>query len=309
MLIELVEIKNFRTIKDTLFKCNNLTAIVGRNGSGKSTILHALNYYYDTNAPVNVEDFFHRNTDEKIVIKVTYTNLSDEEKLEFKLYITENKLIVSKIISFDDGRITQKYYANELQIPEFAIVRKNESKTEIRSAYNKLVNDNSIEGLSETARSADLAEKYMVEFEKLNPKLLMPIEREVQFFGPKNIGGGKLDKYTKYIFIPAVKNVLEETESKKGAITQLLELIVLRKINTRKDIIKFREEYDAKIKEVYSTDNLTEIKELGGVLTETLKQYAPGAELNLQWEEVVPPELSLPKSTASLIEDEYDGDI
>jgi hypothetical protein len=44
------------------------------------------------------------------------------------------------------------------------------------------------------------------------------IEREEQFFGPRNIGGGKLDKFTKYVLVPAVREASDEASGKKGAI-------------------------------------------------------------------------------------------
>jgi AAA15 family ATPase/GTPase len=45
MIIESVQISNFRSIqKETLF-CDELTALVGPNGSGKSTFLRALDLF------------------------------------------------------------------------------------------------------------------------------------------------------------------------------------------------------------------------------------------------------------------------
>lgn len=47
MKIESVRIENFRSFKDETIKLNNYTCFVGVNGSGKSTVLNALNVFLD----------------------------------------------------------------------------------------------------------------------------------------------------------------------------------------------------------------------------------------------------------------------
>ena len=47
----------------------------------------------------------------------------------------------------------------------------------------------------------------MAEFERDHAELLETVEREEQFFGPKEVGGGKLDKFTKFVLVPAVASV------------------------------------------------------------------------------------------------------
>lgn len=99
MLIEAIEVKNFRCLREAKMDCSNLTAIIGRNGAGKSTFLYALDTFYDIGANITAEDFFDRDTESTIEIRVTYSNLREDEKEEFKSYIRDNKLIVTKRIS------------------------------------------------------------------------------------------------------------------------------------------------------------------------------------------------------------------
>jgi predicted ATP-dependent endonuclease of OLD family len=49
MLIKQIRVRNYwtRPIKDQLVRCNSLTALVGRNGSGKSSVQHAIDVFYD----------------------------------------------------------------------------------------------------------------------------------------------------------------------------------------------------------------------------------------------------------------------
>ncbi len=301
--------KNFRSIREACLDCDNLTAIVGRNGAGKSSFLYAIDIFYDIAAPITEEDFFDRDVGSSIEIRITYGDLRDDEKEEFRPYIRDDKLIVTKRISSENGRITQRYYAAALQIPQFAEIRAKSGKRDRVNAWNELVDSGEFPDLGGRVRSADEVERLMAEYEHNHPEIIEPIEREEQFFGPRNIGGGKLDKFTKYVLVPAVREASEEVSGKKGAIYQILDMIVLRKINAREDVQKFKSEFEERIKKLYSSENLTELPELRKSISQTLEKFAPGSQLNLGWDEVKPPEVPLPAAKATLIEDSFEGEI
>lgn len=309
MIIKSVEVKNFRSLREARLDCDNLTTIVGRNGAGKSSFLYAIDAFYDIAVPITEEDFFDRNMGSPIEIRVTYGDLREDEKEEFKSYIRNDKLIVTKRISSENGHINQRYYAAALQIPQFAEIRAKFGKKDRVDAWKELVDSSKFADLKEKPRSADEVEQLMRKYEADHPELMEPIEREEQFFGPKNIGGGKLDKFTKYVLVPAVREASDEVTTKKGAIYQILDMIILRKINARKDIQEFKSKFEESIKKLYSSENLTELPELGSSISETLEKFAPGSKLNLGWDEVKLPEVSLPAARATLVEDNFEGEI
>jgi putative ATP-dependent endonuclease of the OLD family len=309
MIISKIEVKNFRSLRESKLDSTYLTAILGRNGAGKSTILHALSYFYNISAPITEEDFFDRDTNSTIEIRVTYDSLNENEVSEFDTYTHGDKLTVTKRINFNGGKPTQKYYAAALQIPDFATIRSTSGKRDQVSAWNGLIGQNTLPDLSTTVKKADDIFPIMNEYERQHQDLCELVEREEQFFGPASIGGGKLDKFTRFVLIPAVKDVIDETAGKKGAIFQLIDLIVLRKVNARKDIQEFKKEFEEKVKQLYSADNLTELKLLGVSLTEILQKFSPGSKLNLAWSDVQPPEINLPSPLATLVEDDFEGDI
>jgi len=309
MIIKSVEVKNFRSIREARLDCDNLTAIVGRNGAGKSSFLYAIDTFCDIAAPITEEDFFDRDMSSPIEIRVTYGDLREDEKEEFSPYIRDDILIVTKRISSENGRIMQHYYAAALQILQFAEIRAKLGKRDRVNAWNELVDKGELTDLGARARSADEVERLMCEYEANHPELRKPIEREEQFFGAKTFGGGKLDKFTKYVLVPAVHEASDEVTGKKGAIYQILDMIVLRKINARKDIQDFKSEFEERVKTLYSSENLTELPELGASISKTLEKFAPGSELNLRWDEVEPPEVPLPAARATLVEDNFEGEI
>lgn len=216
MVIKRIEVKNFRSLRDATLDCDDLTVIVGRNGAGKSSFLYAIEVFYDIAAQISEEDFFGRNTSVPIEIRVTYGDLREDEKEEFKPYVRNDQLIVTKRILYENERISQRYYAAALQLPQFAEIRKMTSRSARIKAWNSLVEKGEFSDLNMRAMSADKVNELMDQFEAQHPELLEPIEKEEQFFGPRNIGGGKLDKFTKYVLIPAVREAYDEVSGKKG---------------------------------------------------------------------------------------------
>ena len=308
MIIKAIDVKNFRSICDGRMEFDNLTTILGRNGAGKSSFLHAIDIFYDLTATITEEDFYNR-TDSPIEIRVTYGDLRDDEKEEFGTYIRDDTLIVTKRITNVNGAIVQRYYAAAFQVPAFAEIRAMPGKRERSNAWNELVANNKLPDLGKPAKKAEDVDIFMATYEAKHPKLLQPIEREEQFFGPQNVGGGKLDKFTKFVLVPAVREALDEATGKKGAIYQILDMIVLRKINARKDIQAFQLEFEEKIKKVYSSENLTELPELGDSISKTLEKFAPGSQLNLRWDKMTLPKVQLPAAKATLVEDHFEGEI
>jgi predicted ATPase len=310
LIIERLEVKNFRCIKEESLECGDLTAIIGRNGAGKSAFLHALDVFYDVKAPISIEDFFDHDAQCDIEIRVTYGCLRDDEKEAFGPYIKDDKLIVAKKISYQDGHAIQEYYGATLQLPRFAEIRSLPGKREIRKAWNDLVDGpGTLSDLGARTNSADEAMALMSQYEAKHRELLEVIEQEHEFFGSRNIGGGKLDNFTKFVLIPAVKDVSDEISGNKSSIYQILDTIVLRKIESRKDIQEFKEKVNSEAKKLYCSKNLPELPELGESISNTLERFAPGSKLRLDWQEFEMPEIPAPEAIATLVEDGFEGEI
>jgi predicted ATP-dependent endonuclease of OLD family len=310
MLIEKIEVKNYRCLRDVAIDCSNLIALIGRNGAGKSAILHALDTFYKVSAPISIEDFYDKDPENDIEIRVTYRNLSDEEIDNFGSYVRDEKLMVKKRISIDENEnIDQKYFGAAMQIPEFAEIRAISGKRNKRNKFNQFIDENRFPGLDRKARSADDALSMMAEYEEDNPELTQPIEKQKQFLGASSIGGGSLDNFTKFVLVPAVREATEEISTRRGSIYKLIDMIVATKVNARDDIKKFKEDYEERIQDLYCTENLTELPELGNDVSKLLERFAPGSKLNLYWDEVSLPDIKLPTPIATLIEDDYEGDI
>lgn len=299
MIIVRIEIENFRSLKNIDVECDNLTVLLGRNGTGKSSLLHALNAFYNVAFQANDYDYFDKDTNADITIRVTYGQLRDDELEEFASQISDDVLIVTKVINAGGA----KYYGASRQIPEFSEFRTLAAAAK-RAGFNALVDSNKYEDLGERVRSAGDADASMLLYEEAHPELLETFQAEQQFLGARNIGGGKLDNYTKFLLIPAVRDASSEQE-KKGAILQLIEVLVMRSVNKRPDVRALNQDFEQRVREVYSHDNLEELRGLALMVSELLEKYSPGAQLDLVFDEIVPPKIPLPPAVASLVEDNF----
>ena len=235
MLIRKVHVRNYRSIADAVLECDPFTVLVGRNGAGKSTFLSALDTFYDVSRQLNEEDFHAKECSSPVEVSVTFSGLSDQEKSEFASYIRDEELIVTKRMTLEDGKPSSAYYAAGMQVPQFAVIRA--ITGDKRKAWKELVESEALPDLGPpSAKNSALVEEYMISYETEHPELLQPIEKEETFFGAKNVGGGKLDKYTRFILVPAVRDAEDETSGNKGAIYQIRNMIVLRKISAREEI-------------------------------------------------------------------------
>jgi hypothetical protein len=309
MLIKTVEVSRFRSIRGATLECESLTVLIGRNGAGKSSFLKALDVFYDVAAPITVEDFFNHDTSLPIEIRVTFGDLSPAEMEEFAPYVRDGSLTVTKRIRLEGNRVDQRYYAAAAQIPDFARIRQEPAKQQRIAAFRELVAGGSLPELSGSPRSADAVEELMAAYEREHPELLETIEREEQFFGPRNIGGGKLDKYTKFVHVPAVREAADEVGGRKGAIQQILDALVLRKLASREDVQAFRRDFEARAKELFGPATEAELEGVAGSLSRSLAEFAPGSALRLAWDAVAVPEVQPPAAKVTLVEDEFEGDI
>lgn len=122
MIIESVHVKNFRSILDEMLYCEQLTALVGANGSGKSSFLYAIGLFYNTSPNLEKEDFYGEDISKEILIALTFKDL-DKEKEIFCNYIQEDKLKVEKVFTYNNGKITAKYYGFGFRNLEFKEIR------------------------------------------------------------------------------------------------------------------------------------------------------------------------------------------
>ncbi len=305
MIIKALHVKNFRSIKDETLECDRLTALVGPNGAGKSSFLKALDMFYKVAASCTEDDYYAKDTAKNILITITFTGLTEEEKKLFQKYIEGGDLTVEKEMKWPPGKGSQKYYGTSLQNSEFDKFRKAQSAKEKKEAYEELCALSKYSELPKWTKQDD-ATKKLKEWEESNLGTCTRQRDEGQFFGFKAVGEAHLERYTKFLLIPAVRDASEDAAEGKGTVlSEIMDLVVRSVLAQREDVKKLQEDTQKKYEEITEPSNLIELKTLEDSLTDTLGTYVPDTQVNLTWLKAENIEIPMPKADIKLVEDNY----
>ncbi len=259
MKIESVRIENFRCFKDETIFLDSYACFVGPNGAGKSTIINALNVFFrqykDSKtdlSKLSIEDFHHKNTEEDIKITVTFSEMSDKAKEDLADYVRQDKLIITAIAKYNSETETAevKQYGNRLGFSDFRTFFEKEKigakVSELQEVFAEL--QSIYDDLPEAKTKAKMIEA-LHEYEEANPEKAVLIPSEDQFYGVSK-GVNKLSPHIQWVFVPASKDVSEESEeSKNSALGQLLSRTVRSKIDFSEKVTELRNN----AKEAYRT--------------------------------------------------------
>ena len=305
MIIKALHLQNFRSIKDETLECDKLTALVGPNGAGKSSFLKALDMFYTVAASYTEDDYYAKYTTKDILITITFTGLIEEEKKLFQKYIEGGDLTVEKEMKWPPGKGSQKYYGTSLQNSEFDKFRKAQSAKERKEAYEELCALSKYSELPKWTKQDD-ATKKLKEWEESNLDTCTRQRDEGQFFGFKEVGESHLERHTKFILIPAVRDASEDAAEGRGKVlSEIMDLVVRSVLAQREDVKKLQEDTQKKYEEITEPSNLIELKTLEDSLTDTLRTYVPDTQVNLTWLKAENIEIPMPKADIKLVEDNY----
>ena len=307
MLIENVQVKHLRSILNESLPCDSLTALVGRNGSGKSSFLSALELFYNPTARVTSEDFYDEDVTQDIEIIVTYSNLNAEAKGLFSPYIDNDRLVVGRVFSDPQSGRSGTYHGMRLQNPDFTDIRTTAGAMPKRHKYNEIRDTGQYASLP-SATSVETVLQALTEWEGQNPGQCKPLRDDGQFFGFTQVAQGYLGRYTKFIHVPAVRDALDDAIEKRGSsVTEIMDLVVRSALAKRDDVEKFKQRTQDEYREVMNPQKLTELEGLADDLSKTLQSYVPDAKVLLQWSELSDISIPMPEAEVKLMEDDYES--
>ncbi|KVF25143.1 hypothetical protein WJ07_11915 [Burkholderia vietnamiensis] len=294
MRIESLRIKNLRTIKDAVVAVDRYNCFVGPNGAGKSTFLFALNVFFRETDGVSTdvtllcaEDFHRKDTSEPIEITVTFGDLSDDAKQEFKEYFRQDRLTITAKATFDpvSGRAEVRQFGERLGMAEFMeFFRRQGDKAkadELKEIYSGLQKEFDLPKATSVAAMADVLKT----FEADRPDRCILIPSEDQFYGVSK-GMNRLQKYLQWVYIPAVKDATaEQSEGKATALGRLLARTVRSKVNFAERLgavaQQARDEYQKLLDESQGA-----LAGISDSLQNRLMQWAhPDTRLRVSWQQ------------------------
>ncbi|MEN8720400.1 MAG: ATP-binding protein, partial [Oceanococcaceae bacterium] len=293
MKIESVRIENFRGFLDETIDVNKYACFVGPNGAGKSTILAALNVFFRQHkdsktdlSKLSAEDFHHKNVNDPIKITVTFDDLSAEAKADLSDYVRQDKLIVSAIAQYDPGsqRAEVRQFGNRLGMedfrPYFDADKRGDKVAELQQIFSGL--RSKYPGL-ENAKTKPAMASALQEFEANNQGACTLIPSEDQFYGASK-GANRLAPHVQWVFVPAVKDITEESqESKTSGLGQLLARTVRSKVDFSDKVTKLRDSLRKDYQSMLDAEQ-SALDGLSGSIELKLKDWAhPAVTAKVLW--------------------------
>lgn len=243
MKISRVEIKNYRSIDCLDLKVDKFTALIGANGSGKSTVLYAIRWLLDGGEidDQDIHGYKEENAstfiNKEISVKVAFDSLTDIDKERLGKYGRGHEAVFKRVWS--QANRQSKVFGNAQQGPGFSVVLNSTSAADMRRQYQVL--QSSVDGLARlpgnASQQAIRNELERWENDPANSELLEDVESvdANHLFGVA--GTSRIKECFNFILIPAAKTLEDEINgnSKGSVITDLVGIMTNQAVKTARE--------------------------------------------------------------------------
>jgi len=286
MKIKEISINNFRCVEELTIQLDDFTVLIGKNGVGKSTVLHALNFFKESSYRLKIEDFYNRELDREIRVSIIFNELNSEEQLTFNRYIQNEELKVIKIARNEQDsenlNVTQTYHGQAYINPAFEDIRRQSGANPKKSLYNDLKKDSKYSSLG-SVRKGDEIESILIEWEQSHPGELELKIDENQLLGWKGVGAGKLNKFTTFFFVPAVHEYSKEETEKSTYLKEILDLTIRKRVQIVPDLEELKITTKSEYQRIIEDQNKLIVEELSNDLSEILELLSPGCNISIDY--------------------------
>ncbi len=295
MKISHVRVQNFRSLKDVSIDFENVTTFIGPNGVGKSTVLRALDWFFNgsRNGDLCDDDCTNGDSSQTIRVEVQFTGLTAEDRAELGAYVPPNSdTFVAWKSRTPEG--SEYLSANAKGYELFTHIKAaGLSANDKKELYKALRTHQPELGLP-TASSAGAVDVALREWESANVDKLteLPETLQTNFFGFNSTG--KMSGLFDFVLITADLRASEESSDiKTSIIGRILERTVDRN-SADEQIADIVEQSRLAQQKVYKKSFREPLEQMTERLNSVVSTYSPGRTLKVMPAEV---ELKAPRTT------------
>lgn len=289
MYIISATIENYRAISSVDVSFGEYTAFIGYNGSGKSSILRALDWFF-TGSSLTEEDFHidkkTKRRRERICVEVTLGGLDGSDGNDFGKYSRGETMTLRRVASVDGG---QKLYGKARYHRDLHDALGHSGIQKIRTEFDRIIGDKKVplgEDWRKISTKKALLEHLEVwESDPENWKYLDEVDDEEASHLKGFAGTSLVQNQSGYIFIPAAPDLSGEfsTETKESALSILLGRLMKDSVdgaieqwkNTNSTALD-------SLEEILRVSTNTDLKEFSSDINSRLVNYVADASLGLE---------------------------
>ena len=274
--------RGFRSAADVSVDFDDLTALVGSGGAGKSTILNALDWFFNGGGLAERDLHHALNTEQpvgEIIVAATFSDLTPADHETLGRYVVGNTTTLTRSWSPEEG---EKLSGNALVFPEFEEIRAIEKAVELRQAYRVLFEARGKElGLPPPPTSKAEVLAVMETWERENPTHCKPQTSDARHLGGFT-GTPLLASRFNYVFVGATTGAPEALEEGRGTILdRLLSVVEELGSDTKENIKDLQQKAQAQIKKLVASARGRDLLLLSDALTKRVRTYFPDAGVRL----------------------------
>lgn len=261
MKIRRLEIRNYRSLRDVTIYPEDILALVGRNNSGKSNVINALELFFQASTRlVDAECFHYHSTEEPIEITVTFEDLTKWEKEQFQPWMSNDRLVVGReVVCKDDGSYDLRHIALT-KVPEPEWLREDAvSRDKIDEWWPS--KDHLRVGNLDFGSTLGTRKPRVGDWKEAAKRFVSEHRDQIPWIeqrreNPKGYPGVLKGALPEFIFVPAVRDISEEAKvGKTNPFGQLINSVLERVSDGHREAIS------AQLEEIHSLLNRSEAAE------------------------------------------------
>jgi putative ATP-dependent endonuclease of OLD family len=287
-----IRVENFRCLRDLELELDSVTVLVGANGSGKSSVLHALKWFF-AGGDIELRDVTGHEEGLTTAVTARFHDFDAADRAALGRYAEGESATFERRWSAEEG---EKLTGRSRAYPAFEEIRSSGGAMAKREAYAQLRAARSDLDLP-VASSAQAVLDAMENWEAANPeKLETASVSATHLFGA--VGSARLAGRFDYVLIPAVAQVEREARDDRGTLLrQLLDRFIVVRPELRERLARLAAETQAQANEIIGKEGREDLSALARVLTEELRRLVPDTTIAL---EPLPVDLSVPSTSVGL---------